>query len=242
MRKILVGLSFVFLLVSCQESQHVSLDANTFIESVKDNKDIQLIDTRTPAEYDHLHMYNAINIDFNNPNWKNELSKLDKNRPVYLYCLSGSRSIEMMNALKEEGFDVVYNLEGGLAKLEENQVAQVFDLESLKKKNSALGMNQEQLAAFVSEHKNVVVDFYADWCGPCRAMDPHLKELAENNKDKFTLLKINFDHSKELANVFKIKGIPHILLYKDGQLVDQQSGFSLQYLEQFKQNILAPYK
>lgn len=243
MKKILFGLSVVLWLNSCQAPKAETIDADKFIETVtKDPSSIQIVDSRTPNEYDFLHIEGAINIDFNNPDWKKHLSKLDKNKPVYIYCLSGSRSSDMMKALQEEGYKEVYNLGGGLAKLNQEQVAKLFDVEKLQKKNSELGMNEEQLNAFIAEHKNVVVDFYADWCGPCKAMEPHLKELAEQNKDKFTLLKVNFDYSRELANKFQIRGIPHLLIYKDGKLIDQHSGFSPQILEQFKQKVLAPFK
>lgn len=243
MRKFVISIALSFALLSCENKKSETIDANAFVEAVKDNKNIQLVDSRTPQEFNKSHMNNAINIDVNNPDWKQKLSQLDKSKPVYLYCLSGSRSNDMMKAMQEEGFKEVYNLDGGLAKLEEKHVTAVFDMSKFQQKSTsdAPGLNLEQLNAYVKEHKNVVVDFYADWCGPCKQMDPHLKELSEKNKDKFTLLKVNFDNSKELAKEFKIRGIPHLMIYKDGELVDRIEGFSPQILEEFKARVLKPF-
>lgn len=243
MKKVLISAALALFLFSCQEKKSASIDANTFVESVKDNKDVQIVDARTPQEFEKAHMNNAINIDVNQADWKNNLSKLDKNKPVYVYCLSGGRSADMMKALAEEGFNEVYNLDGGLAKLEEKHVTALFDMTKFQKRSTsdAPGLTHEQLKAYVAEHKNVVVDFFADWCGPCKLMDPHLKELAEKNKDKFTLLKVNFDQSRELAQEFKIRGIPHLMIYKDGELVDRIEGFSPQILEEFKARVLKPF-
>ena len=59
--------------------------------------------------------------------------------------------------------------------------------------------------------KPAIVDFYADWCGPCRAIAPTLKELAEKYGDKIVIYKVNIDNSPELAEAFGIKSIPAVM-------------------------------
>ena len=77
------------------------------------NKEAQLIDVRTSGEYTGGHIANAKNIDFNSANFKTNIAKLDKNKPVLVYCQAGGRSGKAAAMMKEMGFTKVYDLEGG---------------------------------------------------------------------------------------------------------------------------------
>jgi thioredoxin 1 len=70
----------------------------------------------------------------------------------------------------------------------------------------------------------VVVDFYATWCGPCRQLAPIMDRLAEPLATKIKFVKVNIDESPGLAQNFQIEGIPTVLLFKDGKLVDRVTG------------------
>lgn len=70
----------------------------------------------------------------------------------------------------------------------------------------------------------VLVDFYADWCGPCQMLSPILEELAKKNKD-LKIIKINVDDHQQLALQNKVLSIPSIKIYKDGKLVNQAVGY-----------------
>lgn len=69
----------------------------------------------------------------------------------------------------------------------------------------------------------VVVDFYADWCGPCKMMSPVLEELSKE-KD-ITILKVNVDEFQELSQNFGIMSIPTLFLYKDGEVIKKNAGY-----------------
>ena len=66
----------------------------------------------------------------------------------------------------------------------------------------------------------IVVDFWAPWCGPCKAIAPILNELAEELGDAVKICKVNIDNNSEVASKYEIRAIPTILIFKDGQIVD----------------------
>ena len=70
----------------------------------------------------------------------------------------------------------------------------------------------------------VLVDFWAEWCGPCKMIAPVLKDLARDYKDKIKIAKIDVDAEGELAQQFNIVSIPTILVFSKGQVVKQQIG------------------
>ena len=71
----------------------------------------------------------------------------------------------------------------------------------------------------------VIVDFYADWCLPCKKMEPFLNEIANEKKDKVTLIRINADEQSELCKSLKIDALPYLQLYKSEELLWEKVGF-----------------
>ncbi|MDR2697999.1 MAG: thioredoxin [Holophagales bacterium] len=71
-----------------------------------------------------------------------------------------------------------------------------------------------------------VIDFWATWCGPCKAIAPLLEELAEEYGDKVKIVKINIDENQVVAGQFGVMSIPTLILFKDGQKVAQKVGAS----------------
>jgi thioredoxin 1 len=78
--------------------------------------------------------------------------------------------------------------------------------------------------AVINQDGLVLVDFYADWCGPCKMLAPVLKEVKAVLKDNVKIIKINVDEHQDLAAEFMVRGVPTMLLFQKGKLLWRQSG------------------
>jgi len=81
-------------------------------------------------------------------------------------------------------------------------------------------LNKDNFLPTVKGDSVVLVDFYADWCGPCQAIQPVLEELSNEFDESATIAKVNVDEERELAGIFKVRSIPTMILFKDGEPVD----------------------
>lgn len=81
-------------------------------------------------------------------------------------------------------------------------------------------------AAAMSEKKTLVVDFSAEWCGPCRMLAPVMESVSEQLEGKAEFVKIDVDDAPELAREYSIMSVPCVMVFKDGALVDKNVGFS----------------
>lgn len=77
----------------------------------------------------------------------------------------------------------------------------------------------------INADKPVLVDFYAEWCGPCKLVPPILQEVANEMGDKIRIVKIDVDKNKELAASYNVKSVPTLMIFKHGQLLWREAGF-----------------
>ena len=76
----------------------------------------------------------------------------------------------------------------------------------------------------INSEKPVLIDFFATWCGPCKAQEPIIKSFATEHGNSIRVLKIDIDKNQEIANKFGIRGVPTIALFKEGKLCYKNSG------------------
>jgi thioredoxin 1 len=219
----LLATIFAFFTNSCSngQTQNQKLNAKTFAEELNKNQDAILVDVRTPEEYADGHIANAVNINWNDNSFPSQAEKLDKQKTLFVYCLSGGRSASATSKLREMGFRNVIELDGGIMQWRAEGLPEGND-----NKSSTKGMTMQEYQHLLETEKYVLVDFYAEWCGPCKMMKPSLEEISRELADKVNVVRIDVDKNQQLAAAMNIQGLPTIVIYKNKQVVHSHLGFA----------------
>lgn len=209
---------------SCSEPKaqnaKTELSAEEFSSRIKELPSVPIIDVRTPGEFSKGHLQNAKNIDWNGNSFEDGIAKLDKSKPVFVYCASGRRSSDAADHMRDKGFKEVYELEGGIMKWRSAGLPETTD-----NSIASEGMSRQQFDELLNNDKLVLVDFYAEWCPPCKKMKPYLDEISNDMADKVIVIRIDADDNRELCKELKIEGLPVLQLYKNKTLIWNNEGF-----------------
>ena len=213
----------LFCAVSVNAQVAANLDAASFSAKMKQKSGAQIVDVRTAREFAQGHIQQAINMDVSASNFQQLLGKLDKNKAVFIYCLSGSRSSYAMDVMSSMGFKEIYNLAGGMMRWRAANLPETTDNSAAKPIST--GMTMAQYQTLLNSNKLVLVDFYADWCAPCKKMKPYLDEISKEMKDKVIVVRIDADANKALAKELKVDALPVLVLYKGKKAVWTYKGY-----------------
>lgn len=219
---IILAFNFIGSNVLLANTDSTKINAVTFHDKTA-QKEAVIIDVRTAPEFEKSHLANALNYNWNNKEtFKEQINALKKDADIYVYCLSGGRSSAAAEYMRKNGFANVYELEGGLLKWLEQKLP-VTESENNKSNNRYIS-----IAAYSnivnSSSKLVLVDFYADWCGPCKVMAPILASVSQKQSDLVQLLKVDADANTRLCETLGVYAIPDMRLYKNGKIVWQTAG------------------
>lgn len=200
-------------------------------EKLLQDTTIQLLDVRTSGEFQSGYIPNALHADWlDKQEFKRRTEALDKNKPLLVYCASGGRSSQAAKWFEENGFKNVYNLEGGITEWKQENMP-VKDAANVKQ------MDMKGYQSLIDNAKNeiVLVDFGAEWCPPCKKMEPVLQQLQKDFGDKFSLIKVDGGIHTNLMKQLNAQHLPTFILYKSGKEVWRKEGIVTQ--EEFKQQL-----
>lgn len=232
----LLSLGLVFVFLACTESNpnlvYAQLNPTDFQKQLGQyDSNVLLLDVRTPEEFEGGHIQNAINLDYNNSNFESQISKLDKSKKVFVYCLSGGRSSSAVSSLELKGFTNIVELEGGMMAWRNEG----FEVVIGKAKTS---INENKTSLDFSGDNLILIDFYADWCQPCKKMKPILEQLEKENKT-VKILRVNADEQSAEIKKYNINALPTFVLLKTQKELWRKQGM----IEKHElQSILEHYK
>ncbi|MFN8243337.1 MAG: thioredoxin domain-containing protein [Ferruginibacter sp.] len=205
----LVACCLSAFLISCTAQTNVVLNADEFEKAIAKDS-VQLLDVRTPGEYFSGHIKGALQADWNDKTeFDRRIAFVDKNKPVYVYCLGGGRSAAAAAKLRKMGYENVLELKGGIN-------AWKAASKPLEGAANQPQMSLDQFTAAISGGKTVLVDFGAEWCPPCKKMEPVIKTLQTANADKFTLVKVDGGRDQEIMNKYGVTALPVFIVFKNG--------------------------
>lgn len=224
--------SLVFILLiatisSCSNGQSTKnkLNATEFSEKIKASSNAVVLDVRTPGEFNSGHLKDAININWNDSGAEMELQKLDPNKTYFVYCLSGGRSADAAEYLRKNGMKNVIELNGGIMKWRAAGLPESGASNTQMSKTTNTGLNMESYQALLKSDKVVVIDIFAEWCGPCKKMAPYLTELQNTMADKVEIIRIDADKNPDLCKQLNVDALPTIYVYKSNTKTFEHVGY-----------------
>ncbi|HTN45077.1 MAG TPA: thioredoxin domain-containing protein [Flavipsychrobacter sp.] len=222
MYKFFYNLLFITLLANCtlaQKDDSRTLPAREFSEKIREVNSPQILDVRTPGEFAKGHVADAFNVDWNGDDFLKKVMALDKSQPVFVYCLVGGRSASAAEAMRKNGFEKVYEMEGGMMQW------RAAGLPEVSKEVPAKGMTVQQYQELLNSETLVLIDFNAPWCPPCKKMAPSIRKISNEMKDKVTVVEINVDENPELCKALHVASPPLLKLYKNTTLIWEHAGY-----------------
>lgn len=218
MRNVFFPLLFLSL-AACngQSANTAKITPDDFEKGIR-TANVQVLDVRTAAEFRTGHIKNALLADWTNQTqFTDRIQYVDKDKPVYIYCLVGGRSASAANWMRNNGFKNVIELDGGINAWKRAS-------KPLEGVIAEKQMTLQEYEASIPTDKTVLVDFGATWCPPCVKMAPVIEDLEKNKDLDLLLIKIDAGVHTDLMTALNIEPIPVFIVYKNGKETWRKQG------------------
>ncbi|CAL1516658.1 rhodanese-like domain-containing protein [Chitinophaga sp. MM2321] len=217
MYRLLLAVLLLFTGSTLMAQQQPSEDAEAFAKDIR-QPGVQVFDVRTAGEFNTGHLPDALQADYTKKDeFYERVQYLDKQKPVYVYCLSGGRSAAAAKWMRENGFSDVVELEGGINAWKQagKPLAGVAD----KKAQMTIAAYNKAVAA----KGLVLTDVGAAWCPPCKQLEPTLKKFLQAHKN-ITRVNVDGGNDTDVMKAIDAKALPTLILYKNGKEVWRHKG------------------
>lgn len=210
-------LFFSFISCKAQTGTTSKVGPDEFEKGITANN-VQVLDVRTAGEFKTGHIKNALQADWTqNKQFVERVQFIDKDKPVYIYCLVGGRSAAAAEWMRNSGYKNVVELTGGIN-------AWKAASKPLEGSSTEPQMTVEQYWAAIPKDKTTLVDFGATWCPPCIKMAPVIDELEKTKDLNFQLIKVDAGLHTDVMKSLNIEPIPVFIVYKEGKEVWRKQG------------------
>ncbi|HBF88938.1 MAG TPA: thioredoxin [Bacteroidales bacterium] len=198
-----------------------NVDAVKFKQLVDSGEGI-ILDVRTPGEVARGHIKGATAINIGEQSFATKVNLLQKEKPIYVYCLTGSRSVYAAKYMAQVGFKKIYNLQLGI--VEWNKYGYPVEKDEATVASTSVQYNEYSFSKLIESNKLVLIDFHAIWCAPCKKMAPDIDKLKVDYKGKAEIVKVDIEANESIAKLYNVVSVPTLILFKNGKQVWSKSG------------------
>lgn len=221
MKKVICLISMLLFMIDVSAQTVKDVDAFGFQKLITSGNGV-ILDVRTPHEYSRGHIEGSTLINVSDQEFVNKINLLQKDKPVYIYCLTGARSASAANYMAKMGFDELYNLQRGIMNWSQNGLPIATSKVSVETTSKQYSVSDfEQL---INSKSVVLIDFHAVWCAPCKNMSPIIDKLKEEFDGKAVVEKIDIEVNKTISDAYKIQSVPGFILFKEGKQIWAHKG------------------
>ncbi len=201
-----------------REQKDFRVKAALFHEKISQQDKPQILDARSAEEYEQAHLPQARQVDPAVKGYEQQLGRLIKSQPVFIYSIQTGRSTKIANLLAERGFTKIYVLAPGISAW----IGAGYPVEV-----ATVNKNRILLADFKTALKSqeyVLVDFGSNYCPPCKKVIPVLDSINSKAENNIKTILVEIDANPEIIKDFKITSIPTLILYKNGEPIWKKTG------------------
>ena len=219
-RNSIIAIVLLFAINGFAQNQNtITLQLDSFFVKIKNEKNPQIIDARSPEEFALNHIEGSVNFNLQTVNYASDVAKLDQSKPVFIYSIGTGRSSALAKELLQNGFSEVHDLEGGIAAWIGGGKPFYTNLKS------KLSLEEYQKA--IADNNIVLVDIGSRYCGACKKVKPVLETIRTQYGTNLKIIEIDLEESPQvIADLKTVNVFPTLILYQKGKIVFKKEGLS----------------